>query len=124
MLLAAADVVLTSEAEVFLNASPWALMLDATSKVVSKIINAERKDITKTNLLIDEVSEVLDIPVFDLFKGLSNFKYKNFSDSYSFRYNSEIIWGATARILKQIRDCFYWYFKLTSAFQFFLLYSI
>ena len=63
--------------------------------------------IRKTNLLIDEVSEVLDIPIFDLFKGLSNFNFKNFSDSYSFRYNSEIIWGATARILKQIRDCFY-----------------
>jgi 8-oxo-dGTP pyrophosphatase MutT (NUDIX family) len=64
--------------------------------------------IRKTNLLIDEVSEVLDIPIFDLFKGLSsNFNYKNFSNSYSFRYNSEIIWGATARILKQIRDCFY-----------------
>ncbi|MGZ5470090.1 MAG: NUDIX hydrolase [Nitrososphaeraceae archaeon] len=64
--------------------------------------------IRKTNLLIDEVSEVLDIPVFDLFRGLNNnFKYKNYSDSYSFRYNSEIIWGATARILKQIRDCFY-----------------
>lgn len=63
--------------------------------------------IRKTNLLIDEVSEVFDIPIFDLFKGLSNFNFKNFSDSYSFRYNSEIIWGATARILKQIRDCFY-----------------
>lgn len=64
--------------------------------------------IRKTNLLIDEVSEVLDIPVFDLFKGLNNnFNYKNFSNSYAFRYNSEIIWGATARILKQIRDCFY-----------------
>ena len=64
--------------------------------------------IRKTKILIDEVSEVLDIPVFDLFKGLNNnFNYKNFSDSYAFRYNSEIIWGATARILKQIRDCFY-----------------
>ena len=64
--------------------------------------------IRKTKILIDEVSEVLDIPVFDLFKGLNNnFNYKNFSNSYAFRYNSEIIWGATARILKQIRDCFY-----------------
>jgi 8-oxo-dGTP pyrophosphatase MutT (NUDIX family) len=63
--------------------------------------------IRKTNLLIDEVSEIFDIPIFDLFKGLNNFNFKNFSDSYSFRYNSEIIWGATARILKQIRDCFY-----------------
>jgi hypothetical protein len=64
--------------------------------------------IRKTKILIDEVSEILDIPVFDLFKSLNNnFNYKNFSDSYAFRYNSEIIWGATARILKQIRDCFY-----------------
>ena len=65
-------------------------------------------NIRKTRILIDEVSEILDIPVFDLFKSLNNnFNYKQFSDSYAFRYNSEIIWGATARILKQIRDCFY-----------------
>ena len=65
-------------------------------------------NLRKTKLLIDEVSEVLDIPLFDLFNSLNNnFNYKNFSDSYAFRYNSEIIWGATARILKQIRDCFY-----------------
>lgn len=65
-------------------------------------------NLRKTKLLIDEVSEVLDIPIFDLFNSLNNnFNYKNFSDSYAFRYNSEIIWGATARILKQIRDCFY-----------------
>lgn len=65
-------------------------------------------NLRKTKLLIDEVSEVLDIPIFDLFNSLNNnFNYKNFSDSYAFKYNSEIIWGATARILKQIRDCFY-----------------
>lgn len=65
-------------------------------------------NLRKTKILIDEVSEVLDIPLFDLFNSLNNnFNYKNFSDSYAFRYNSEIIWGATARILKQIRDCFY-----------------
>lgn len=65
-------------------------------------------NLRKTKILIDEVSEVLDIPIFDLFNSLNNnFNYKNFSDSYAFRYNSEIIWGATARILKQIRDCFY-----------------
>ena len=65
-------------------------------------------NLRKTKILIDEVSEVLDIPLFDLFNSLNNnFNYKNFSDSYAFIYNSEIIWGATARILKQIRDCFY-----------------
>lgn len=65
--------------------------------------------ITQTNLFIDEVSNILDIPVFDLFESLdsSNFNYRNFTNSYLFRYNNEIIWGATARILKQIRDCFY-----------------
>ena len=64
--------------------------------------------IRQTNLFIDEVSNILDIPVFDLFETLdSNFNYRNFTNSYLFRYNNEIIWGATARILKQIRDCFY-----------------
>jgi 8-oxo-dGTP pyrophosphatase MutT (NUDIX family) len=64
--------------------------------------------IKQTNLLRDEVSNILDIPVFDLFENLdNNFNYRNFTSSYLFRYNNEIIWGATARILKQIRDCFY-----------------
>ena len=64
--------------------------------------------IRQTNLFIDEVSNILDIPVFDLFESLdSNFNYRNFTNSYLFRYKNEIIWGATARILKQIRDCFY-----------------
>ncbi|HJT82843.1 MAG TPA: CoA pyrophosphatase [Nitrososphaeraceae archaeon] len=64
--------------------------------------------IKQTSLLMDEVSDILDIPVFDLFESLdSNFNYRNFTNSYLFRYNNEIIWGATARILKQIRDCFY-----------------
>ena len=64
--------------------------------------------IRQTNLFIDEVSNILDIPVFDLFETLdSNFNYRNFTNSYLFRYNNEIIWGASARILKQIRDCFY-----------------
>ena len=64
--------------------------------------------ISQTNLFMDEVSNILDIPVFDLFESLdSNFNYQNFSNSYLFKYNNEIIWGATARILKQIRDCFY-----------------
>jgi 8-oxo-dGTP pyrophosphatase MutT (NUDIX family) len=64
--------------------------------------------INQTNLLMDEVSNILDIPVFDLFESLDrNFNYRNFTNSYLFRYKNEIIWGATARILKQIRDCFY-----------------
>lgn len=64
--------------------------------------------IKQTSLLMDEVSDILDIPVFDLFDSLdSNFNYRNFTNSYLFRYKNEIIWGATARILKQIRDCFY-----------------
>lgn len=64
--------------------------------------------IKQTSILMDEVSDILDIPVFDLFESLdNNFNYRNFTNSYLFRYNNEIIWGATARILKQIRDCFY-----------------
>jgi 8-oxo-dGTP pyrophosphatase MutT (NUDIX family) len=64
--------------------------------------------IRQTNLSMSEVSSILDIPVFDLLDALdSNYNYRNFTNSYFFRYNNEIIWGATARILKQIRDCFY-----------------
>lgn len=64
--------------------------------------------IDKPTILIKEVTEVLDIPVFDLFECLdNNFKYKNFQNSYLFRYDNKIIWGATARIIKQLRDCFY-----------------
>lgn len=64
--------------------------------------------IHKPKILSDEVSSILNIEIFDLFESLSsNFSYKNFSNSFLFKYDNEIIWGATARILKQLRDCFY-----------------
>ena len=64
--------------------------------------------IHKPKILSDEVSSILNIEIFDLFDNLSNnFSYKNFSNSFLFKYDNEIIWGATARILKQLRDCFY-----------------
>jgi 8-oxo-dGTP pyrophosphatase MutT (NUDIX family) len=64
--------------------------------------------IRQINLSMNEVSKILDVPLFDLLENLDNkYNYQNFTNSYLFRYNNEIIWGATARILKQLRDCFY-----------------
>lgn len=64
--------------------------------------------IYEPKILSDEVSSILNIPIFELLDSLSeNFSYKNFSNSFLFKYGGEIIWGATARIIKQIRDCLY-----------------
>jgi hypothetical protein len=52
--------------------------------------------IHKPKMLSDEVSSILNIEIFDLFESLSsNFSYKNFSNSFLFKYDNEIIWGAT-----------------------------
>ncbi|MFB5599251.1 MAG: NUDIX hydrolase [Nitrososphaeraceae archaeon] len=64
--------------------------------------------IYEPKILSDEVSSILNIPIFELLDSLSNnFSYKNFSNSFLFKYGQEIIWGATARIIKQIRDSLY-----------------
>ena len=52
-----------------------------------------------------EIEEILYIPMFPLFKTIEDDKdplHKSIQEMYTFRYEDKIIWGASARILRQM----------------------
>jgi len=52
-----------------------------------------------------EIDAVLDLPLLDLLKTMaSDLEHTDFGELYKFEFNGNIIWGATARILKQLYD--------------------
>ncbi|MGC1932191.1 MAG: CoA pyrophosphatase [Candidatus Nitrosopolaris sp.] len=64
--------------------------------------------IPETQILINEVQKVIDAPLFDLLYTLKiDLEHQDMSTKslHKFTYENEIIWGATARILKQLYDC-------------------
>jgi 8-oxo-dGTP pyrophosphatase MutT (NUDIX family) len=67
-----------------------------------------QKDIPKPKLFTDEVESIIDIPLEETLLTISP-DTENYDISqggvYKFTYQSNIIWGATARILKQLYDC-------------------
>ena len=67
-----------------------------------------QKKIVETRILINEVQRIVDAPFFDLLNTLEiDLGHPTMSKEslYRFTYENEIIWGATARILKQLYDC-------------------
>ena len=67
-----------------------------------------QKKILETRILINEVQRIVDAPLFDLLNTLEiDLGHPTMSKEslYRFTYENEIIWGATARILKQLYDC-------------------
>ena len=63
----------------------------------------------KTNDLIpnSEVEEFLEIPLMPLLQTLSNDKdpeHNSIQEMYTFTFQDHVIWGASARMLKQITD--------------------
>jgi 8-oxo-dGTP pyrophosphatase MutT (NUDIX family) len=67
-----------------------------------------QKDIPQPKLFTDEVESIIDIPLEETLLTISP-DTENYDISqggvYKFTYQSNIIWGATARILKQLYDC-------------------
>ena len=66
--------------------------------------------ILEPRILINEVQEVIDAPLFDLLDTLQiDLEHQALSTKslHKFTYQSEVIWGATARIIKQLHDCLY-----------------
>ncbi|HET7147563.1 MAG TPA: CoA pyrophosphatase [Candidatus Nitrosopolaris sp.] len=64
--------------------------------------------IVEPQILINEVEALIDAPLFDLLstqKIDSEHQAMSTKDLYEFRYEDEVIWGATARILKELHDC-------------------
>jgi 8-oxo-dGTP pyrophosphatase MutT (NUDIX family) len=71
-------------------------------------------------ILTDEVQGIIDAPLVDILETMDkdyNYNYSRYyshqhnysslEDAYKFTYRNEVIWGATARILKQLYD-FFW----------------
>ena len=66
--------------------------------------------ILEPQILINEVQEVIDAPLFDLLDTQKiDLEHQAMSTKslYEFTYGNEVIWGATARILKELHDCLY-----------------
>ncbi|MEX1052911.1 MAG: CoA pyrophosphatase [Nitrosopumilaceae archaeon] len=52
-----------------------------------------------------EIEEILHIPLFPLLKTIEDDRdpsHKSIQEMYTFRYQNKLIWGASARILKQM----------------------
>ena len=70
-------------------------------------------------ILTDEVQDIIDAPLLETLQTMDkdydyNYRYYHYhhhhdysslDDIYKFTYRNEVIWGATARILKQLYDC-------------------
>lgn len=64
-------------------------------------------NILKPMILSDEVECILDVPLLGLLKTLASdtlHGYISTKDRFIFKYKSEVIWGATASIVKQLHD--------------------
>ena len=64
--------------------------------------------IPKPRILVNEVERIVDVSLIDVLKTMSiDTDHYNLSikEVYKFTYQREVIWGATARILKQLYDC-------------------
>jgi len=56
-----------------------------------------------------EIENILHIPMFSLFKTIENDKdpiHKSIQEMYIFRYQNNLIWGASARMIKQMMTLF------------------
>jgi 8-oxo-dGTP pyrophosphatase MutT (NUDIX family) len=53
-----------------------------------------------------EVEEVIDVPLIETLRSIApdTEHYRLARDAYKFTYDNNVIWGATARILKQLHD--------------------
>lgn len=52
-----------------------------------------------------EIDSILDVPLLDLLKTMMpDHEHKGYGEIYRFEYDGNVVWGATARILKQMHD--------------------
>jgi 8-oxo-dGTP pyrophosphatase MutT (NUDIX family) len=71
-------------------------------------VTLQEKILLVTRDLSSEVERIVDAPLFDLLDTLEIdpvHPTMSTESLYRFTYENEIIWGATARILKQLYDC-------------------
>jgi 8-oxo-dGTP pyrophosphatase MutT (NUDIX family) len=66
-----------------------------------------QNSIPKPRILLDEVQHILDVPLAGLLNTVASDRLHesmSIKDRFIFKYKSEVIWGATARIVKQLYD--------------------
>ncbi len=51
-----------------------------------------------------EVDYIIDVPLVELLSSMSMDEEHGYKEAYIFRYRGHVVWGATARILKQLKD--------------------
>jgi 8-oxo-dGTP pyrophosphatase MutT (NUDIX family) len=74
--------------------------------IITPYITVQDK-IPKPRIFLDEVQKILDVPLLDVLNSVTPDKElgKMLSkEMFKFKYNREVIWGATAKILKQLYD--------------------
>ncbi len=53
----------------------------------------------------EEIDAVLDLPLLDLLRTMKpDAEHAGLNELYKFEYGGNVIWGATARVLKQVHD--------------------
>jgi 8-oxo-dGTP pyrophosphatase MutT (NUDIX family) len=73
--------------------------------IIYPFVTLQDKTLAPT-ILNDEVQDIIDAPLLATLKTMDKDYYHSYlEDTYKFTYRSEVIWGATARILKQLYDC-------------------
>ena len=75
--------------------------------VIMPFVTLQRK-IPKPKILVEEVEEVIDIPLMDVLWSMTpdtEHYHLSVREVYKFTYQNRVIWGATARILKQLHNC-------------------
>jgi 8-oxo-dGTP pyrophosphatase MutT (NUDIX family) len=74
--------------------------------IITPYVTVQDK-IPKPRILSDEVQCILDVPLAGLLKTVSSDRlhgYRSTKYRFIFRYKGEVIWGATASIVKQLYD--------------------
>ena len=74
--------------------------------IITPYITVQDK-IAKPRILLDEVQKILDVPLLDVLNSVTpdeELGKMPSKEMFKFEYNREVIWGATAKILKQLYD--------------------
>jgi 8-oxo-dGTP pyrophosphatase MutT (NUDIX family) len=66
-----------------------------------------QQEISNPQILSREVEKIIDVPLFEILETIkedTEHWQRYVGGAYKFGYQNEVIWGATARILKQLYD--------------------
>jgi 8-oxo-dGTP pyrophosphatase MutT (NUDIX family) len=89
--------------------------------IIYPFVTLQDKKTLIPTILTDEVQDIIDAPLLETLQTMDkdynynysyyyypphhHHDYSSLEDAYKFTYRNEVIWGATARILKQLHDC-------------------